>query len=210
MDSSSNNQLLEELPTKNEVILNSNNNEQTSSDYIPPPIYDNNNNNIPQEVSNPPEYPSIQEITPQQNSSIPQEELNIQDPLSQNVNTSIPETNTNTYNVNTNPTPVNNDNQLYVEPMKVEEPEKPKLTVQQQTRMKTYAELEKEAKGSCCEECCDNCCECDNCCKCDEQCCDDCCDNCNKCLEATAQILACLAAIGKLCEACGNIANSLK
>ena len=41
MEDNSNNQLLDELPTKNEVIMNSNNNEQTSSDYIPPPIYDN-------------------------------------------------------------------------------------------------------------------------------------------------------------------------
>ena len=39
------NQLLDDLPTQNEIIQN--NNGETVSNYNPPPIYDNN---IPQEV----------------------------------------------------------------------------------------------------------------------------------------------------------------
>ena len=42
MDINSNNPLIDQLPTQNEVYQSHNNNDQTPSDYIPPPIYDNN------------------------------------------------------------------------------------------------------------------------------------------------------------------------
>ena len=58
MDDNSNNPILDQLPSENEVLQNNNDNnsnEQIQSNYTPPPIYENNNSNIPQEVLHPPQ-----------------------------------------------------------------------------------------------------------------------------------------------------------
>ena len=123
MEDNPNNQLLEQLPTQDEIIQINNNNEQTPSDYIPPQINDNNNNNTPQEIPPQQENPSIQIQTPQQKPKTIYEELNVKDPLSQNLISSTPETNID----NTN----NNNNQIDTpvtitipERMEIEEPKK--------------------------------------------------------------------------------------
>ena len=41
MEDNPNNQLLDQLPTQDEIIRINNNNDQTPSNYIPPPIYEN-------------------------------------------------------------------------------------------------------------------------------------------------------------------------
>ena len=41
MEDNPNNQLLDQLPTQDEIIQINNNNDQTPSNYIPPPIYEN-------------------------------------------------------------------------------------------------------------------------------------------------------------------------
>ena len=100
MDDIPSNQLLEELPTQNE-IMESNTDSQTPSDYNPPPIYDNNiaqqnldnnnytpppiyDNNIPQEYSKPSEnVPSQYPSFPAQNQNKPNtiyQRLNLQNP----------------------------------------------------------------------------------------------------------------------------------
>ena len=101
MDDIPNNQLLDDLPTQNE-IMQSNNNEERISNYNPPPIYDNNipqeviqnnnneqipinnipppiydNNITPQEYSKPSEnIPSQYPPLPEQNPNIINEDLN--------------------------------------------------------------------------------------------------------------------------------------
>ena len=93
MKDNSNNQLLDQLPTQDEIIQINNNNNQTPSDYIPPPINENNSNinKTPQEIPSQPEYPPIEIQTPQQKPNSIYEELKIKDPLSQNLIT--PKTN---------------------------------------------------------------------------------------------------------------------
>ena len=99
MEDNPNNQLLDQLPTQDEIIQINNNNDQTPSNYIPPPIYENNNNinNTPQEIPSQPEYPPIEIQTPQQKPNSIYEELKIKDPLSQNLIT--PKTNIDNTNI---------------------------------------------------------------------------------------------------------------
>ena len=101
MEDNPNNQLLDQLPTQDEIIQINNNNNQTPSDYIPPPINENNSNinKTPQEIPSQPEYPPIEIQTPQPKPQSIYEELKIKDPLSQNLIT--PKTNIdNTNNIN--------------------------------------------------------------------------------------------------------------
>ena len=112
MDDNSNNPILDQLPSENEVLQNNNDNnsnEQIQSNYTPPPIYENNNSNIPQEVLHPPQNVPVQYPPPPP--PAPRtiyEELNIQNPLSQNNNNITPQSNSNSTETNIY------NNQLYV------------------------------------------------------------------------------------------------
>ena len=79
MEDNYNNQLLDQLPTQDEIIQINNNNNQTPSDYIASPIYENNSNinKTPQEIPSQPEYPPIEIQTPQQKPNSIYEELKI-------------------------------------------------------------------------------------------------------------------------------------
>ena len=74
MEDNPNNQLLDQLPTQDEIIQ-----------------INNNINNTPQEIPSQPENPPIEIQTPQQKPNSIYEELKIKDPLSQNLIT--PKTN---------------------------------------------------------------------------------------------------------------------
>ena len=114
MEDNPNNQLLDQLPTQDEIIQINNNNDQTPSDYIPPPINENNNNinKTPQEIPPQQEYPPIEIQTPQQKPNSIYEELKIKDPLSHNLIT--PKTNIdNTNNINS----INNNPNQIDEPI---------------------------------------------------------------------------------------------
>ena len=185
MDGNSNNPLLDQLPTQNEIYQshnnnnNNNNNEQTPSNYIPPPIYDNN---IPQEITQdnndnndgrlscleaPPAFdnnqkPSIQEPLSQDNNNYPSQ-------------TDINENNSNIYNK-----PI--DHPLNIpSPQSIEEEQKsqgpsfefkePVYQLQVMPQQQNY----NRNNSSCCEDCCDGCCSCDGCC--DD--CNECCRNIN-------------------------------
>ena len=96
MDDFHNNQLLDDLPTQNEVMHN--NNEERVSNYNPPPIYDNN---IPQEViqnnnNNNDQTPTNYNPPPIYDNNIPQEVI-------QNNNSN----NNNNNNNNTEQIPIN-------------------------------------------------------------------------------------------------------
>ena len=164
MDDNSNNPIIDQLPSQNEVYQNHNNNlnynnEQTPSNYIPPSIYDNNNN-IDQEINNdnndnnesrlssldaPPAYDIYQPS-------------GVQDPLNQD-----------SLNIYNNPPQSIGGKEIF------QETNSETVEPVYQLQVDPY----KHHNGiirPCCECCCgDCCCDCD---RCSEDCCAECCRCC--------------------------------
>ena len=199
MDINSNNPLIDQLPTQNEVYQSYNNNDQTPSDYIPPPIYDNN---IIQDINkdnndnNEPRLSTL-EAPPAFDNYI---KLDVKDPLSQDNNNYPSKTDKDENNSNINHKLINHPlNRPFLEP--IEEEQKPQDTnlkvkepVYQLQVMPQQKNNNNKNNSSCCEECCcddcKDCCKvcCDDCKTCGEDCryecntcCAECCDNCKDC-----------------------------
>ena len=179
MDINSNNPLIDQLPTQNEVYQSHNNNDQTPSDYIPPTIYDNN---ISQDINkdnndnNEPRLSTL-EAPPAFDNYI---KLDVKDPLSQDNNNYPSQTDKDENNSNINHKLINHPlNRPFLEP--IEEEQKPQdnnLIVKEpvyQLQVMPQQTNNNKNNSSCCQECCDGCCAeyCEHCHICCEECCDD-------------------------------------
>ena len=183
MDINSNNPLIDQLPTQNEVYQSHNNNEQTPSDYIPPPIYDNN---IIQDINkdnndnNEPRLSTL-EAPPAYDNYI---KLDVKDPLSQDNNNYLSKTDKNENNSDIDNKQINHPlNRPFLQ--STEEGQKPQdtnLIVNEpvyQLQVLPPQENNNKNNSSCCQECCDGCCAeyCEDC----HICCEEGCDDCKEC-----------------------------
>jgi hypothetical protein len=157
MDINSNNPLIDQLPTQNEVYQSHNNNEQTPSNYIPPPIYANNNiqNETNKDINdNNEDQLSSLEAPPAYDNFLT---LDVKDPLSQD----------NIYLNNKPPQSTGRDQISQENNSEVEEPV-------YQLNVLPHENYDRDSRP-CCECCCGDCC-----CYCD-RCNEDCCGECSRC-----------------------------
>ena len=157
MDINSNNPLIDQLPTQNEVYQSHNNNEQTPSNYIPPPIYANNNiqNETNKDINdnNEPRLSTL-EAPPAYDNFLT---LDVKDPLSQD-------------NINLNNKPPQSTGRDQISQENNSEVEEPVY----QLNVLPHENYDRDSRP-CCECCCD-----DFCCYCD-RCSEDCCGECSRC-----------------------------
>ena len=178
MDINSNNPLIDQLPSQNEVYQNhnnnlNNNNEQTPSNYTPPSIYDNNNN-IDHEINKDNNEGLLSSLDAPSAYAIYQKP-SIKDPLSQDNNNYTSQTDKNENNSNTYPKLI--DHPLNHPPLQSKEeeqiPEDTNLEVKETPVYQLQIERQQinnnrnnnRNNSSCCEECCDDCekgCDCSN------------------------------------------------